>query len=160
MTLRGFASLGILSPEACKPFDAERNGITIGEGSAVLLVEREGASELALLSAGESGDAYHTTAPHPEGLGAKLAMERALTLAGHHHVTGTEVPIVESVAVGIKTAEMLGDLHRSLGISTSKHLTYRSLLDAETRDRLAAPFLREDPDGAERRPVRTARGRA
>jgi hypothetical protein len=81
MTLRGFASLGILSNEACKPFDAERNGITIGEGSAVLLIERESASNLVVLSAGESGDAYHTTAPHPEGLGARLAIERALTLA-------------------------------------------------------------------------------
>jgi 3-oxoacyl-[acyl-carrier-protein] synthase-1 len=81
MTLRGFSSLGILSNEACKPFDAERNGITIGEGSAVLLVERESNSEMVVLSAGESGDAYHTTAPHPEGLGARLAIERALALA-------------------------------------------------------------------------------
>jgi 3-oxoacyl-[acyl-carrier-protein] synthase-1 len=81
MTLRGFSSLGILSNEACKPFDAERKGITIGEGSAVLLIERESSSSLVVLSAGESGDAYHTTAPHPEGLGARLAIERALALA-------------------------------------------------------------------------------
>ncbi len=99
MTLRGFASLGILSSEACKPFDAERNGITIGEGSAVLLVEREGASELALLSAGESGDAYHTTAPHPEGLGAKVAMERALLLAG---LSPSDVGYVNAHGTGTK----------------------------------------------------------
>ncbi len=99
MTLRGFSCLGILSSEACKPFDAERNGISIGEGSAILLIERESDSELAVLSAGESSDAYHTTAPHPEGLGARLAMERALTIAGlsadavdyvNAHGTGTK----------------------------------------------------------------------
>lgn len=99
MTLRGFSSLGILSSQACKPFDAERNGISIGEGSAILLVERESDSELVVLSAGESSDAYHTTAPHPEGLGARLAMERALELSGtppsdvdyvNAHGTGTK----------------------------------------------------------------------
>lgn len=82
MTLRGFASLGILSEGLCRPFDRHRDGINIGEGSAVLLVERRSASPLVLLSGGESSDAYHTTAPHPEGLGARLALQAALELAG------------------------------------------------------------------------------
>lgn len=82
MTLRGFASLGILSTGLCRPFDRHRDGINIGEGSAVLLLERQSASPLLLLSVGESSDAYHTTAPHPEGLGARLALQAALDLAG------------------------------------------------------------------------------
>lgn len=66
-----------------------------------------------------------------------------LTLADYHQVSGTQVPVIEAVAVGIKTAEMLGELKRTLGISTSKHLTYQSLLSPQTRDALAAPFFPE-----------------
>lgn len=99
MTLRGFAGLGILSAEGCRPFDARRNGISIGEGAALLLVERDSESPFRLLGVGESNDAYHATAPHPEGLGARLAMTRALEVAGlapsdvdyvNAHGTGTE----------------------------------------------------------------------
>ncbi|MEZ4354787.1 MAG: aspartate/glutamate racemase family protein [Myxococcota bacterium] len=72
------------------------------------------------------------------------ALFGALTLADHRKVEGTDVPILESVAVGVKAAEMQGDLYRSIGLSTSKHLTYRSLLTAELRDQLAGPFLRGD----------------
>ncbi|HSC85637.1 MAG TPA: beta-ketoacyl synthase N-terminal-like domain-containing protein [Polyangiaceae bacterium] len=99
MTLRGFAGLGILAPESCKPFDAERNGISIGEGAALLLLERDSDSPFRLLGVGESSDAFHATAPHPEGLGARLAMERALGIANssatavgyvNAHGTGTQ----------------------------------------------------------------------
>lgn len=61
------------------------------------------------------------------------AMYAAFTLAGYRTVTGTEVPVVESVAVGIKAAEMQGDLYRTLGISHSKHLTYRDEVPAALR---------------------------
>lgn len=99
MTVRGFAGLGILAPDGCKPFDRQRNGISIGEGAALLLLERECAGSQSLLGVGESSDAFHATAPHPEGLGARLAMERALALSGlspadigyvNAHGTGTE----------------------------------------------------------------------
>lgn len=82
MTLQGFAGLGILSEAPCRPFDVARDGISIGEGSALLLLDRAAKVPLRLLSAGESNDAFHTTAPHPEGLGARLALESALALAG------------------------------------------------------------------------------
>ncbi len=75
------------------------------------------------------------------------AMYAAFTLAGHNQVSGTVVPIVESVAVGMKQAEMLGDLRRTLGISTSKHLTYQTYLTQEMRDGLTAPFTAQ-PVGA------------
>nr|WP_263430079.1 beta-ketoacyl-ACP synthase [Nannocystis pusilla] len=82
LTVRGFAGLEVLSSAPCRPFSRERAGINIGEGAALLLVERTGEGPARLLGVGESSDAYHMTSPHPEGLGARLAMERALQLAG------------------------------------------------------------------------------
>ena len=86
LTVRGFASLEVLSPEPCRPFSSERRGINIGEGGALLLLERPGPGVeglgVALLGVGESSDAHHMTAPHPEGLGARMAMARALARAG------------------------------------------------------------------------------
>lgn len=81
-TLYGFASLELTSAQPCRPYDAERDGISIGEGAAYALLERGAqaadAQAVWLLGAGESSDAHHMSAPHPEGLGAKLAMEAAL----------------------------------------------------------------------------------
>ena len=99
MTLRGFSSLGVLSNEPCRPFSSERKGINIGEGAAFLLLEREGSASTYLLGVGESSDAHHMTQPHPEGRGARAAMERALAMAGlspevvdhvNAHGTGTK----------------------------------------------------------------------
>ncbi|HEX7952961.1 MAG TPA: beta-ketoacyl-[acyl-carrier-protein] synthase family protein [Burkholderiales bacterium] len=83
-TLYGFGSLGLLAPVACRPFDADRDGISIGEGAAMVLLEKQpcgGADAIALLGVGESSDAYHMSTPHPEGLGARMAMEQALVSA-------------------------------------------------------------------------------
>ncbi len=81
-TLRGFESLQALSRRPCRPFSAARDGLSIGEGGAFLLVEREGDGRVVLLGVGESSDAFHMSHPHPEGLGARLAMEAALREAG------------------------------------------------------------------------------
>ncbi|HZV63269.1 MAG TPA: beta-ketoacyl-[acyl-carrier-protein] synthase family protein [Methylophilaceae bacterium] len=85
-TLYGFNSLGLLSQQACRPYDKLRDGISIGEAAAFALLERvpEHLDEHAvlLLGIGESSDAYHMSSPHPEGLGAKMAMETALKMAG------------------------------------------------------------------------------
>lgn len=84
-TLCGFHSLDLTAPGPCRPFDAAREGISIGEGGAFALLEQEGAAsriDARLLGIGESGDAHHMSTPHPEGLGARLAMERALRCAG------------------------------------------------------------------------------
>jgi 3-oxoacyl-[acyl-carrier-protein] synthase-1 len=84
-TLYGFHSLQLSSPKPCRPFDVARDGISIGEAAAFVLLER--ASEQAngdsilLHGVGESSDAYHMSAPHPEGLGAKRAMQSALDSA-------------------------------------------------------------------------------
>ena len=85
-TLYGFNSLQLLSAQPCRPYDAERDGISIGEAAAFFLLERASPQAprdaLALLGVGESCDAYHMSAPHPEGLGARMAMEAALASAG------------------------------------------------------------------------------
>ena len=85
-TLHGFHSLELTSRAPCRPFDAERDGISIGEGAGFAIVEKPGArparAHALLLGVGESSDAYHMSTPHPEGLGARTAMERALASAG------------------------------------------------------------------------------
>lgn len=82
-TLYGFHSLQLSAPGPCRPFDVARNGISIGEAGAFALLERmprDGAA-VVLLGIGESSDAYHMSAPHPEGLGARRAMQSALAAA-------------------------------------------------------------------------------
>ncbi|MGF6721260.1 3-oxoacyl-[acyl-carrier-protein] synthase-1 [Paraburkholderia sp. GAS41] len=91
-TLYGFNSLELLSDAPCKPFDIDRSGISIGEAAAFALLERapepDGAAAamandaILLVGIGESSDAYHMSSPHPEGLGARLAMEQALASSG------------------------------------------------------------------------------
>lgn len=113
-TLRGFHGLGVLSASACRPFGAGREGINIGEGGALLLVERQGPARALLLGVGESSDAHHMSAPHPQGHGARLAMHRALELAGlpgqaidhvNAHGTGT---LLNDAAEGAAIAGLLG----------------------------------------------------
>lgn len=114
MTLSGFHCLGALSGTECRPFGHKRTGINIGEGGAILLVEREGEGEALLEAVGESSDAYHISAPHPEGLGATLAMRRALEEAGcradqvdHINAHGTGTPLNDS-AESAAIAEVFG----------------------------------------------------
>lgn len=76
-TLSGFGVLEALSKGCCNPFSANRDGITIGEGAAVFLLERE-RGPVKLLGIGETSDGYHATAPDPEGNGACQAMLQAL----------------------------------------------------------------------------------
>ena len=85
-TLYGFNSLGLISAQACRPFDAARDGISIGEAAAFALLERvpeHGDDDaVLLLGVGESSDAHHMSSPHPDGLGARMAMQNALKMAG------------------------------------------------------------------------------
>jgi len=101
-TLYGFHSLQLVSRTPCRPFDVARDGISIGEAAAFALLERPGASldanAVLLLGVGESSDAYHMSAPHPQGRGARAAMLQALEAAAlspgdieyiNFHGTGT-----------------------------------------------------------------------
>lgn len=83
--LHGFHALQLVSPQACKPFDADRDGINLGEaaGFAILVHARHAPPEsVRLRGFGESSDAHHMSHPHPQGLGAQLAMRAALHMAG------------------------------------------------------------------------------
>lgn len=84
-TLFGFNALQLVSDEPCRPFDTSRKGISIGEGAgfAILQPQEEGITAKGLLLGyGESSDAYHMSSPHPDGIGALLAMQSALDRAG------------------------------------------------------------------------------
>jgi len=117
-TLYGFASLQLTSDQPCRPYDAGRNGISVGEGAAFALLERAPTSPAAgsvlLLGTGESSDAYHMSSPHPEGLGAKLAMQGALRSAGltaddidYINLHGTSTP-ANDAAEGKAVAALFG----------------------------------------------------
>lgn len=81
----GFFALGLCSPEPCKPFDRARQGLNLGEGAGVAVLERASAAEargrtVAVLAAGfgAAADGHHLTAPHPDGLGLEAAVRAAL----------------------------------------------------------------------------------
>jgi 3-oxoacyl-[acyl-carrier-protein] synthase I len=81
-TLYGFQSLGLVSNQPCRPYDGERNGISIAEAAGFALLETAVSEEIQVLGVGESSDAYHMSSPHPEGRGAQKAMRAALAQAG------------------------------------------------------------------------------
>ena len=79
-TVAGFKALESISETQCNPLSLNRNGINIGEGAALFLMSTEPAA-VALRGWGESSDGYHMSAPDPAGVGARLAIERALARA-------------------------------------------------------------------------------
>jgi 3-oxoacyl-[acyl-carrier-protein] synthase-1 len=83
-TLYGFNALQLLSDEPCRPFDVTRKGLSIGEAAGFGLLERPDQADVGavlVLGVGESSDAHHMSAPHPDGVGAVLSMSRALAAA-------------------------------------------------------------------------------
>lgn len=85
----GFLALGVTSPAPCQPFDRDRQGLNLGEGAGVAVLECEASAtrrdrSVSLVAAGFGGasDGYHLTAPHPDGLGLELAVRAALDDAG------------------------------------------------------------------------------
>lgn len=138
----GFNAMHALStrnddPEhASRPFSASRDGFVMGEGAGCLILEEfehakaRGAKIYAeMVGEGASADAYHITASHPEGLGAKLVMQRALEDAGlkpedidYINVHGTSTPVGDiSEAKAIK--DVFGESAYKLNISSTKSMT-------------------------------------
>ena len=138
----GFNSMHALStrndsPEtASRPFSKSRDGFVMGEGSAVLVLEelehalaRGAHIYCEVAGGGMSADAYHLTATHPEGLGAKLAMSAALEDAGmtpddidYINVHGTSTPVGDVSEVKA-IVELFGDAAKKLNISSTKSMT-------------------------------------
>ena len=126
LTLNGFNSLENLSAGICTPCGVHRDGINIGEAASVFLLSKETAPVL-LLAAGESMDAWHISAPHPEGLGAIKAMQAALDMADlqpaqidYLNLHGTAT--THNDAMEIKALRQVFADH-PLQISSTKHQT-------------------------------------
>ena len=140
--LGGFTSMHALSTrndepqKASRPFSASRDGFVMGEGAACLILEelehakaRGEKIYCEMVGEGMSADAYHITASHPEGLGAKIVMEEALKDAGmkpedidYINVHGTSTPVGDiSEAKAIK--ELFGEWAYKLNISSTKSMT-------------------------------------
>lgn len=112
LTLRGFASLDLISERPCRPCDVDRDGISIGEAAGLALLERQprddrtGLRPVALLGYGASSDGYHISAPHPEGKGAIAAMARALATSG---LRPEEVDYVNMHGTGTRANDAVED---------------------------------------------------
>lgn len=138
----GFNSMHALSTRndspatASRPFSKSRDGFVMGEGSAVLVLEemehaiaRGAKIYCEVAGGGMSADAYHITATHPEGLGAKLAMQSALDDAGmttadidYINVHGTSTPVGDISEVKA-IAELFGEDAKRINISSTKSMT-------------------------------------
>ena len=120
--LFGFNSLELVAARPCRPFDAARDGLSLGEAGGFALLERAEAGDggLRLRGYGESSDAHHMSAPHPEGLGASLAMRDALARAGidaddvdYLNLHGTATPANDAVEARAVAALFPASLHAS-----------------------------------------------
>ena len=140
ITYSAFNSLQAVDPQYCKPFDKNRQGLSLGEGAGIMILEelahalQRGAHIYGeVLGYGVSCDAYHMTSPDPEGGGAVLAMGRALEDAGigpaavdyiNAHGTGTPAnDKIETKAV----KRLFGERAYQIPISSSKSMTGHTL---------------------------------
>ncbi len=153
----GFNSMQAISTNnanystASRPFDVSRDGFVMGEGAGALIIEeyehatKRGAKIYAELAGGGlSADAYHLTAPHPEGLGARLVMQRALEDAGmkpeeidYINVHGTATPLGD-ISEAVAIIDVFGEHAFKLNISATKSMTGHLLGAAGAIEAIAA----------------------
>jgi 3-oxoacyl-[acyl-carrier-protein] synthase-1 len=128
-TLAGFSALESLSTRRCNPLSRNRDGINIGEGAALFVMTRKPAT-VSLRGWGESSDGYHLSAPDPTGVGARRAMEQALSRAG---VAASRIDYVNlhGTATVQNDAMEAGLIHLLFGdavaVSSTKPLTGHAL---------------------------------
>ncbi|HEY4057065.1 MAG TPA: beta-ketoacyl synthase N-terminal-like domain-containing protein [Kofleriaceae bacterium] len=134
-TIFGFHSLGLLAPTATRPFSRDRAGITLGEGSAYILVERETDANrdeaLARVSGiGAASDTFHHTSPHPDGTGPAICMRQALDRAG---LSPNQIDYVSAHGTGTKqndaaeSAAVMRVFERTIPVTATKCLTGHTL---------------------------------
>ncbi|MBV9007932.1 MAG: beta-ketoacyl-[acyl-carrier-protein] synthase family protein [Verrucomicrobia bacterium] len=132
----GFDSLQAATPEKCRPFDAHRSGMVLGEGAALLALEewesaeRRGAEILGeIVGYGISTDNHHLTQPNPDGSGARTAMQAALTSSGREpedigyiNAHGTATLFNDS-----SEGKAIGELFNGIPVSSTKSMMGHSL---------------------------------
>lgn len=134
-TIFGFHSLGLLAPTATRPFSRERAGLTLGEGSGYLVLERAGAATASdalayVTGTGAASDSHHHTSPHPEGRSAAACMRQALAGAAlgpeaidcvSAHGTGTKANDASEASA---ISQLFG---RAVPVTATKSLTGHTL---------------------------------
>ncbi|QER38676.1 beta-ketoacyl-[acyl-carrier-protein] synthase family protein [Acinetobacter suaedae] len=150
LTLNGFNSLESLSADICQPCGIHRDGINIGEAAALFLLTKASAP-IMLYGVGESMDAWHISAPHPEGLGAATAMQRALDSAaipaqqvGYINLHGTATP--QNDAMEIKAIRQVFQ-GVNVPLSSTKHKTGHCLGAAGAIEAFICTQLLKDQNG-------------
>ncbi|EAT15875.1 beta-ketoacyl-[acyl-carrier-protein] synthase family protein [Desulfuromonas acetoxidans] len=135
-TYNGFASLQISSTRLCRPFDAERSGLNLGEGAGVLVLEsdasarhRQVPAQGYILGYGSGTDGWHLTAPHPEGRGLKQALAEALRVS---RVQPKQLGFVNTHGTGTKDNDrveslVLRDCLKGLPFHSTKGYTGHTL---------------------------------
>ena len=168
LTLQGFSALESVSPQVCEPFAEGRDGITIGEGAALFLMQKksDNANAIIFSGIGESADAHHISAPHPDGIGAEAAMRAALADAkmqsadiAYINLHGTATPLndaMESAAVTrvfgnntpcSSTKPLTGHTLGAAG-ATEAALCWLLLSDLNTKKILPAQCNQKPPDAS------------
>lgn len=143
MAINGFHSLEALSSNLCAPFSKHRDGINIGEAAGLMILSKE-VSDIALLGYAGSSDAWHMSAPHPEGNGAEKSMRLALERAnlqpqdiGYINLHGTATKLndlAESKAIS-------RIFNQSVPCSSTKHLTGHTLAAAGITEAILSIFI-------------------
>jgi len=134
-TVFGFHSLGLTAPAATQPFSRDRAGITLGEGSAYVVIEREvdatrGSAIARITGMGAASDAFHHTSPHPEGTGGQLCMRQALDRAG---MTPNQIDCISAHGTGTRlndaaeAAAVTRVFERAVPVTATKSLTGHTL---------------------------------
>lgn len=163
----GFVSLMITDSSPCKPFDRDRKGLNLGEGAAMLVLESEDLrrsrgkeARAFVLGSGASCDAYHLTAPHPEGRGLRRALEEAIAASGlrrgdiafvNAHGTGTqdndrvESHILNGVLPGVPFLSTKGYTGHTLGAAGAIEAAFTVACLEQGRIPKSAGFSNADP---------------
>ncbi|MFC4233705.1 beta-ketoacyl-[acyl-carrier-protein] synthase family protein [Thalassospira xianhensis] len=133
LTVRGFDALQSVSSGICNPMSINRDGINIGEGAAIFILRRDanpGVDAIELLGVGESSDAHHPNAPHPDGRGAAMAMQNALANAkltpadiAYINLHGTATPLND----GMEARAVCDVLGATVPASSTKPMTGHTL---------------------------------
>ncbi|MBE1426598.1 3-oxoacyl-[acyl-carrier-protein] synthase-1/3-oxoacyl-[acyl-carrier-protein] synthase II [Desulfomicrobium macestii] len=136
VTYNGFIRLMISDQSPCRPFDKSRGGLNLGEGAGIVILEasasreKRNAGELAtILGYGTAADAHHLTAPHPQGVGLKLAISDALDAAG---LTTADISFINAHGTGTANndtveATVLNELFPQTPFISTKGMTGHTL---------------------------------